>query len=161
MLERWRQLAGDNWQTVMRERLDIHRRSYEGDRPADAWAAFLVSRMLGETPPDWVMEYLATCAGEIYSLETASIAGEIITPNRIAGALGMVTKGPGTAFTDQKEWDWLGMALDVRELIRAGDKDTYAIAAVSADYKKLGYKNASPSTVRKAWKRYQATCPEG
>ena len=155
MLARWRHGAGEDWRAIFRGRLEAHGRAFKKSaNPLDCWDAILLARALGETPPHWAMDYLATCAAGIYDLRAESFAGKAVTPARIGRALDMVTKGPGTAFPGAVAFDWLAIAGQVRDAIEAGDQETYAIEAV-AKMNSIGKSNA-----RKAWKRLQAECPE-
>lgn len=155
MLARWRDLAGADWQAIFRGRLEAHGRAFRGQgNPLDAWDAILLARALGEAPPAWAMDYLATCADGFHELRAKSIAGKSINPAKIARALGMVKLGAGTAFPGVNAWKWLAIAVQIREAIKAGDKEYIAIENVAKD------NDISQSKARDAWKRFQEECPE-
>ena len=154
-LVRWRDHAGADWQAIFRHRLEIHGQAFAGrSDPLDAWAAILLSRVLGEAPPGWVMDYLATSAANIHELQTESFNDKTITPAMIGRAFGMVSGGAGTAFLGPKACDWVAVAIQVRDAIKAGDKKDFATEIVAAA------NGVSKSTADKYWKRFQAECPE-
>lgn len=155
MLARWRDGAGSDWRAIFRVRLEMHGRAFKAKgNPLDAWDAILWARALGEAPPQWVLDYLATAAAGIYDLRFESSAGKVVTPGEIGRALGMVSTSPGTAFPRPGAWDWLAIAVQVRAAIKAGHQETYAIEYVAES------NSVSQSKARDAWKRFQAECPE-
>ncbi len=150
MLALWRDGAGADWRAIFRGRLEAHGRAFRGqENPLDAWDAILLARALGEAPPTWAMDYLATCAAGIYDLRADSIAEKSIKPAMIGRALGMVSRGAGTAFPGADGWDWLAVAGQIRDAIKAGNKETFAIEYV-AQANDIG-----KSKARDAWKRFQ------
>ena len=151
----WRQAAGPGWKKTFRQRIELHRQLYEGGgNPLQAWSALLYARALGEQPPAWVMEYLAGCAAAFHNLQHASSEGKKIKPNDIAHAVGMVSKGAGTVFPNQDDFDGIMMAVQVQDCIDNGLQQAYTIANVAEDW------GITKSTVRRAWKRTQARYPE-
>ncbi len=122
--------------------------------PLDAWDAILLARAHGEALPQWVMDYLATCAAGIHDLRVESRAGKSIKPAMIARALGMVSRGRGTVFPGAHESDWFLIGLDIQIAIEAGNKETFAIEYV-AQANGIG-----KSKARNAWKRLQTDCHE-
>lgn len=153
MLARWRDGAGTDWRAIFRGRLDAHGRAFRGQgNPLDAWDALLLAHALDETPPQWAMDYLATCATRIYGLRAESFAGKSIKPAMIGQALGMVSKGRGTAFPGVDAFDWIAIAVQVRDVIKAGDKEYFAIEAVAKN------NEISKSKAREDWKRFQTAC---
>ena len=153
MLARWRK--GEDWRSIFRGRLETHRLNFEGTKnPLDAWTAVLITRLLGEAPPAWALDYLSICAAGIYTLQMRSAAGETITPEATARALGMVKMGAGTVYPNNTEFEWLTLAVQTRDLIREGDKPGVAIENIAKE------NGISESKVREAWKRFQTDCPE-
>lgn len=91
LLARWRQLAGENWREMFQERLETCDQVFAGSsNPLEVWEAILLCRALGETPPDWVLDYLAASAAGVLKLRDKSFGGEAIKPSQIGRALGMV-----------------------------------------------------------------------
>ena len=155
MLARWREIAGADWEAIFRNHIDILGRNFEGDSdPLDAWEVFLWARALGEAPPQWALDYFAITAARILDLRTESTQGKTVKPAMIARALGMVSDGAGTAFPDEKEFNWIAYAWGVRSAIQGGSYETLAIQDVADLH------GVSASVVRKAWKRFQLDCPE-
>ena len=155
MLARWRAGAGADWQAAFRGRLEAHGRAFRGqENPLDAWAAILLARALDEAPPAWTMDYLATCAAGIYDLRAKSTAGKSIEPAMIGRALGMVSDGRGTAFPRVDAFDWIAIAVQVRDAIKAGINKNSAWDSVATANR------ISKSKVREAWLRLEAQCPE-
>ena len=155
MLARWRAGAGADWQAIFRGRLEAHGRAFRKDgNPLDAWDAILVARALDEAPPQWAMDYLATCAAGIYGLRAESFAGKSVKPAMIGRALGMVSRGAGTAFPGTEAFEWLAIGTQIRDAIKVGDKEYLAIKAVAE------IEDISQSKARDAWKRFQAECPD-
>ena len=155
MLARWRDMAGADWRAIFRVRLEMHGRFFKakGD-PLDAWDAILWARALGEAPPQWALDYLATCAAGIYNLRAESFAGKIIKPAMISRALGMVSRGAGTAFPGTKSFEWLAIGMQVSNAKKGGNKESLAIRRVAE------INGISESKARVAWKRFEAECPE-
>ena len=155
MLERWRSGAGKNWEAVFRARMGIHERRYQSKAsPLDAWTAILLARALSEPAPEWVADYLAACAMMFHNLTITSSQGDSIKPEMVARATGMITKGAGTIFPGADEFDWLAMALSMRDHLAIGDKQKYAKIYVADEF------GVSPSTALRAWKRLKTECPE-
>ncbi len=155
MLTRWRDSAGADWRAIFRGRIEAHGRAFgkEGN-PLDAWDVTLLSRALGEAPPQWAMDYLATCAAGIYDLRAESFAGRSIKPAMIGRALGMVSGGAGTAFPGIDAWGWLALGMQVRDALKAGGGRDFVWENVAEA------NGISKSKVRDAWKRFEAECPE-
>ena len=154
MLALWRKVAGAEWEKSFRQLMEIHRHSYaDGGNPLDAWSALLLAHALGEPPPAWVMEYLAICSTRLHGLTHAALQGEKFKPKDIAHAVGLVSMGAGTVFPSENEFVWVALAMQVRDCISNGDKETYAIEAVAKEYGVTKY------AARQAWKRLQ-TVPE-
>ena len=156
MLALWREKAGADWKTTFRQRLETHGRHFEAEgNPLDAWDALLLARALGEAPPQWALDYLAISAAGIFALRADSMMkGKKVKPAMIGRALGMVSRGAGKAFPGQNHFEWVAIAVQIREAIKAGRQETYAIGGVAED------NGISESTARAAWKRFQASCPD-
>ncbi len=150
MLARWCADEEADWQATSFSLPEARGGAFRRDgNPLDAWDAILLARARGDTLPQWVMDYLATCAAGIHDLRVESRAGKATKPAMIARALGMVSRGPGTVFPDAHEWDWLAIGLQIYDAIEAGDKETFAIEYV-AQANGIG-----KSKARDAWKRFQ------
>lgn len=155
MLARWRDGAGADWRATFRGRLEAHGRAFKAKgSPLDAWDVILLARALGEAPPQWAMNYLATCAAGIYDLRAESFAGKSIKPAEIGRALGMVSGGAGTVFPGIDAWGWLALGTQVRDALKAGGGLDFVWENVAEA------NGISKSKVRDAWKRFEAECPE-
>ncbi len=150
MLERWCADEEADWRATSFSLPEARGGAFRRDgNPLDAWDAILLARAHGEALPQWVMDYLATCAAGIHDLRVESRAGKSIKPAMIARALGMVSRGRGTVFPGADESDWLAIGLQIHTAIEAGNKETYAIEYV-AQANDIG-----KSKARDAWKRFQ------
>ncbi len=155
MLARWREMAGADWEAIFRKRIDALGRHFEAEGdPLDAWETVLWARALGEAPPQWALDYFAVSAARIYDLRAESMQGKTVKPAMIGRALGMVSGGARTAFPAPGDFDWLAVAVEIRDAIGAGMKEYLAIRSAAKVYA------ISESKARNAWKRFQATCPE-
>ena len=155
MLARWRDGAGADWRAIFRVRLEMHGRAFKAKgNPLDAWDAVLLARTLGEAPPQWALDYLATAAAGIYDLRAESFAGKVVTPGEIGRALGMVSGGAGTAFPGVDAWGWLALGMQVRDALKAGGGPDFVWENVAEA------NGISKSKVRDAWKRFETECPE-
>ncbi len=155
MLTRWRQMAGADWEAIFRKRLDVHGRHFEAEGdPLDAWDALLLARALDEPPPQWALDYFARSAARILDLRAESMQGKTVKPAMIGRALGMVSDGARTAFPVPGAFDWLAVAVQIRDAIGVGTKEYLAIENAAKD------NDISKSKARNAWKCFQATCPE-
>ena len=98
ILARWRDGAGADWRATFRGRLEAHERAFEKEgNPLDAWDAVLLARALGEAPPQWAMDYLATCAAGFYDLRAGQVDFLPHTVNQtIQTGWGIFSEGQGT-----------------------------------------------------------------
>lgn len=150
MLKRWKVAAGSDWHSKFQLRLNMHRDLYgASENPLDVWQGILYAQALNEPLPDWILEYLASSAANIFDLMHHSMQGKRPTPAHIANALNMVRQGSGTIFPNESEWDWTARGGQVAAMIEAGHQETYAIDAVAET------EGVSSSTVRRDWKRFQ------
>ncbi len=121
MLARWRKGAGAEWRQIFQFRMEVHGQTYAADgNPREAWNALLLAYALGEPTPAWAMEYFAVCATGLHEMAHAASRGEKFEPKDSAHAVGMVSKGRGTVFPGEDEFDWLALAWAVRERIKRG-----------------------------------------
>ena len=72
----------------------------------------------------------------------------------IGRAIGLVSDGARTAFPAPGDWDWLAVAVEIRDAIGGGMKEYLAIENAAKVY------DISKSKARNAWKRFQDTRPE-
>ena len=150
MLARWCADEEADWRATSFSLPEARGGAFRRDgNPLDAWDAILLARAHGEALPQWVMDYLATCAAGIHDLRVESRAGKSIKPAMIARALGMVSRGRGTVFPGADESDWFDIGLQIHTEIEAGNKETFAIEYV-AQANDIG-----KSKARDAWKRFQ------
>ena len=95
------------------------------------------------------------CASGIWELWHDSLSGKKIDHAMIAKALDVVGKrGKGNAFSAYGSPIWMFLADMVGLYMREGDKESFAIEDVAKRY------DSTKSTVRRAWKRFQAEYPE-
>ena len=126
--DRLRALAGSNWRAIYKRRLEIHKKRYQAHgNPLDAWEAILWSYVIDEPPPPWCMDYFVGGAVGLQRLADESRDGQTPNPADIPSTLDFVSKGAGTAFPKLGEWNWLALAMNVREAIVSGDKKYIAI----------------------------------
>ena len=145
-----RELSGVTIYQESLERLGVE---YEKNRnPLYAWTAYRAARENGYPVPDWALEYLEEAAEEICILRHRRGG---VSHTDIAKAVKLAgTPGKKNAFSSYRNEIWRLHAKTVSSNMVEGDKETYAIEGAA---KQLG---VSKSTVRRAWKRYQAENPE-
>ncbi len=138
---------------IYKESLEHLGVEYEKNRnPLYAWSAYRSARENGCPVPDWALECLDEAAEEIYIL---TYRRGRVSNTDIAKAVKLAgTPGGKNAFSSYRNEIWKLLAKTVSSNMVEGDKETYAIEGAA---KQLG---VSKSTVRRAWKRYQAENPE-
>ena len=120
--------------------------------PLHVWNAYRASRAVRLEVPDWVLSYFDGVAKRLFQHEEAA-SGKKLRESEIGKALGM--NAPGREFRKFSETlEWADIAEDVRQQLKLGDKEKYAIEDVA---KKRGI---SPSKVRRAWVRAKKSFPE-
>ena len=142
---------------IFEQSFETLRVKYEKDRnPLYAWVAYNGARENGTPVPAWVLEYLDEAAEEICVLaDCGGLMRRKISHTDIAKAIKLAgTQGKGNPFSSYKNDFWMAISKTVVSNLLQGDKETYAIEAAA----KQG--GVSVSTVRRAWKRYQAEFPE-
>ena len=133
------------------------RGKYEKYRnPLYAWVAYLGARENGNPVPAWVLEYLDEAAEEICVLaDSGGLMHRKITHTDIAKAIKLAgMQGKGNPFSSYENDRWMAISETVGSNMAQGDKEIYAIEAAAKRWR------VSKSTVRRAWKRYQAENPE-
>jgi hypothetical protein len=119
--------------------------------PFEVWDAYRMARLMRHHPPGWVMDYLDEAMQRIWNLVV--YPEEVKDLNRsIAEAFGMASsgRGRGSVLSDFRDRRWMFLGATVAQYIRQGDKETIAIEDVAR------INGTSKSTVRRAWKRWQA-----
>jgi hypothetical protein len=121
----------------------------ESKNPVFAWRAYRECREAGIDLPEWVLEYIDCVAAAIDRLAGDPPAKNKIAP-ALADALLMKSDGAGTVFSRAQDVKWIPLGMDVDRHISHGDKEYLAVTQAAAQ------NGVSPSTVWRAWKRYQA-----
>jgi hypothetical protein len=121
--------------------------------PLHVWNAYRASRAVRLEVPDWVLSYFDRVAKRLFQHEEAAKRGKKLSESEIGKALGM--NAPGREFRKFSETlEWADIAEDVRQQLKRGDKEKYAIEAVAEK------RGKSPSAVRRAWVRAKKLFPE-
>jgi hypothetical protein len=139
---------------MMDHKTAVAKKLYEiTGNPLHVWNAYRVCRVARLGVPDWVLSYFDGVAKRLLQLEDTVKRGEKLSESAIGKALGM--KAPGREFREFSETlEWADIAEDVRQQLKRGDKEKYAIEAVAEK------RGISPSTVRRAWVRAKKSFPE-
>jgi hypothetical protein len=136
---------------------EVAKKLYDiSDNPLHVWSAYRLHRAARYDLPAWILEYFDRVASKLFELEKAIKRGEKIEPaTAAAAALEIGQSGRGNFFKNFGEYPgWAGIAANVYERIKQGDKETYAIEVVA------GESGKSKSTVRRAWKKATDSFPE-
>ena len=136
--------------------IDHQQKQFERNgNPLCAWLAYLHAREADAAIPAWVLEYLDRCASGMWLLWNQARGGKNIDNTMVAKVIDVAgQRGTGNAFSTFASAKWMFLAETVGDYIRQGDAETYAIEDVAKK------NSVSVSTVRRAWKRYQAEYPE-
>jgi hypothetical protein len=124
----------------------------ESRNPVFAWVAYRTCRKANLPLPEWVLECLDQGADGMVRLFWNPPTQKNKVAPAIAEALGVKVDGAGSVFARARDSNWVFLGAQVAALVEHGTKDYIAFAELAEEY------NISPSTVDRAWKRYQKAC---
>jgi len=141
--------------------IEADRRCFvETGNPMHAWAAYSLARVCDAPIPEWVLRYLDMVGRNLLALSADSQdgGGKDLGP-KIATALKLEGKPRSGSPLVTYHADWMVFGMNVRDrMTRVGrdgrfDLETYAIESVASEA------GVSKSTVRRAFKLYEALFP--
>jgi hypothetical protein len=140
--------------------LEVERRCFaETSNAMHAWAAYRLARVCDAPVPEWVLRYLDLVGRNLLHLSAAHDSDGKDLGQKIADAAMLKGKPRAGSPLVNYHADWMVFGMNVRDrMTRIGrdgrsDLETYAIESVALE------SQASKSTVRRAYKLYNALFP--
>jgi hypothetical protein len=119
--------------------------------PFEVVDAYRMSRLMRLQPPPWVQAYMDEAVQRLWSLVAYPENAKDLN-RAVAKAFGMASDGPGrgTVLSEYLDTRWIAFGYSVAQYLKDGGQETHAFQIVGEA------EGVSPSTVRRAWKRYKA-----